>query len=156
MAIHWTKYIHSIYFDTSSLSMPNYSVWLLSFISPKQTSASLPGVSNQLPAWLRYMSRDTFLIFTLTYLTYSMVQSSSWEANYFAASHEFPRISRNPKVHYRTHKHPPAVSILGQPNPIHIPISHLLEIRPNIIHPSTPRSPQCSFFSSRYNIVGVL
>jgi len=32
-----------------------------------------------------------------------MVQSLSWEANWFAASQEFPRISRNPKAHYRTH-----------------------------------------------------
>jgi len=59
-------------------------------------------------------------------LTYSMVQSPSWEANWFAASQEIPRISRNLKVHY------------------HIPTSHLLEIHPNIIHPSTPRSPQLS------------
>jgi hypothetical protein len=50
---------------------------------------------------------------------------------------KFPRISRNPKVHYRTHKRPPTISILGQPNPVHIPTSHLLESRPNIIHPST-------------------
>ena len=77
-------------------------------------------------------------------LTYSMVQIPSWEANWFAASQEIPRISRNPKVHYRTHKRPPPVSILGQPNPVHIPTFHLLEIRPNIIHPSTPRSPQWS------------
>ena len=73
-----------------------------------------------------------------------MVQSPSWEANWFAASHEIPRISRNPKVHYRTHKRPPPVPILGQPNPVHIPTSHLLHIRPNIIHPFTPRSPQWS------------
>ena len=45
-----------------------------------------------------------------------MVKSPSWEANWFAASQEIPRISRNPKVHYRTHKRPPTVSILGQPN----------------------------------------
>ena len=77
-------------------------------------------------------------------LTYSMVQSPCWEANWFAASQEIPRISRNPKVHYRTHKRPPPISILGQPNPVHIPTSHLLEIYPNIIHPSTPRSPQWS------------
>ena len=83
--------------------------------------------------------------YLLTYLLiYSMVQSPSWEANWFAASQEIPRISRNPKVHYRTHKRPPPVHILGQPNPVHIPTSHLLEIHPNIIHPSTPRSPQCS------------
>ena len=61
-----------------------------------------------------------------------------------AASQEIPCISRNPKVHYRTHKHPPPISILGQPNPVHILTSHLLEIRPNIIHPSTTRSPQWS------------
>ena len=58
----------------------------------------------------------------LTYLlTYSMVQSPSWEANWFAASQEIPRISWNPKVHYRTHKRPPPIPILGQPNPVHIP-----------------------------------
>ena len=77
-------------------------------------------------------------------LTYSMVYSPSWAANWFAASQEIPRISRNPKVHYRTHKRPPPVSILGQPNPVHLPTSHFLEIHPNIIHPSTPRSPQWS------------
>jgi len=45
------------------------------------------------------------------------VQSPSWEANWFAASQEIPRISRNPKVHYRTHKRLPSFPILGQPNP---------------------------------------
>jgi len=48
-----------------------------------------------------------------------MVQGPSWEANWFAASQEIPLISRNPKVYYRTHKRPPPVSILGQPNPVH-------------------------------------
>ena len=81
----------------------------------------------------------------VTYLlTYSMVQSPSWEANWFAASQEIPHILWNPKVHYRAHKHPPPVPILGQPNPVHIPTSHLLEIHPNIIHSSRPRSPQWS------------
>ena len=73
-----------------------------------------------------------------------MVQSPSSEANWFAVSQEITRISRNPKFHYRTHKRPPPVSILGQPNPVHIPTSHLLEIRPSIIHPSRPRSPPWS------------
>ena len=77
-------------------------------------------------------------------LTCSMVQSPSWEANWFAASQEIPRILWNPKVHYRTHKRPPPVPVLGQPNPIHIPTSYLLEIYPNVIHPSTPMSPQWS------------
>ena len=73
-----------------------------------------------------------------------MVQSPSSEANRFAASQEIPRISRNPNVHYRTHTRQPSVSILGQPNPVHIHTSHLLQIHPNIIHPSTTRSPQWS------------
>jgi len=30
-----------------------------------------------------------------------MVQSPSWEANWFAASQEIPCILRKPKVHYR-------------------------------------------------------
>jgi len=73
-----------------------------------------------------------------------MVQSPSLASNWFAASQEIPRISRNPKVHYRTHRRPPPVSILDQPNPVHIPTSHLLDIHPNINHPSRPRSPQWS------------
>ena len=72
------------------------------------------------------------------------MQSPSREANWFAASQEIPRILWNPKVHYRTHKRPPPVPVLGQPNPVHISTSHLLEIHRNIIHPSTPRSPQWS------------
>ena len=88
----------------------------------------------------------------LTYLlTYSMVQSPSWAANWFAASQEIPRISRNTKVHHRTRSlpRPPPVSILGQPNPVHIPTSQLLEIHPNIFHPCTPRSSQW-FLSLRF------
>ena len=93
---------------------------------------------------------DAYTTWNITYLlTYSMVQRPSWEANWFAASQEIPRISRNPEVHYRTHKRPPPVSILSQPNPVHIPTSHLLEIHPNIIHPSTPRPSQW-FLSLRF------
>jgi len=92
-----------------------------------------------------YYFSNVFLIKNFTYLlTYSMVQSPSWEVNWFAGNQEIPLISRNPKVHYHTHNRPPPVSILDQPNPVHIPTSHLLEIRPNIIHPSMPRSPQWS------------
>jgi len=40
-----------------------------------------------------------------------MVQSPSWEANWFAASQEIPRILWNPEVHYRTHKRPPPVHL---------------------------------------------
>ena len=98
---------------------------------------------NTLELWnkLHFEEKKTESIYSLTHST---VQSPSWAADWLAASQEIPRISRNPKVHYRTHKRPPPVPILGQPNPVHIPISHLLEIHPNIIHPSTPRSPQWS------------
>ena len=92
----------------------------------------------------QYQAYTYLLTYLLTYsLTYSTVQSPSWAANWFSASQEIPHISRNPKVHYCTRKRPPPVSILGQPNPVHIPTSHLLEIRSNI-RPSTPRSPQWS------------
>ena len=67
--------------------------------------------------WLNDMNQEAPL------LTYSMVHSPSWEANWFAASQEIPRISRKHKVHYRTHRRPPPVFILGQPNPVHIPTS---------------------------------
>ena len=93
-----------------------------------------------------FCGKQISITYLLTYLlTHSMVQNLSWEANWFAASQEIPRISRNPKVHYRTYKRPPNISILGPPNPVHIPTSHLLEIHPNIIHPSTPRSPSGLF-----------
>ena len=82
--------------------------------------------------------------YLLTYLlTYSIVQSP-WEANWFATSQEIPRVLWNLKSHYCSHKHPPLVPILGQPNPVYIPTSHLLNIHPNIIHPSMPRSSQWS------------
>ena len=88
---------------------------------------------------------NCFITYLLTYLlTYSMVQSPSWEENWFAASQEIPLILWNPKVHYRTHKRPTPVPVLGQPNTVPIPTSHLLDIHPNIIHPSTNRSPQWS------------
>ena len=91
-----------------------------------------------------HSSRD-HIIPQIPILTYSMVQSPPWAANWFAASQETPRISRNPKVHYRTHKRPPLVSILGQPNPVHIPTSRLLKTHPNIIHHLRLGLPICSF-----------
>jgi hypothetical protein len=77
-------------------------------------------------------------------LTYSMKQSPSWKANWFAASQEIPRVLWNPKVPYRTHQRPTPIPILSQPNPVLTPTSHFLKIHPNIILPSTPGSPQRS------------
>jgi len=66
-----------------------------------------------------------------------MEQCPSWEANWFAASQEIPRILWNPKVHYRTNKSPPPVPILCQLDPVHALTFHFLKIHFNIILPST-------------------
>ena len=109
------------------------------FKGPWAVANGLTGIRNALVKCLLVVSWTWIHL-----LTYSMVQSPSWEANWLAASQGIPRILWNPKVHYRTRKPPPPVPILGQPNPVHIPTSHLLEIHRNIIHPSKPRSPQWS------------
>ena len=110
----------------------------------------------------------------LTYLlTYSMVQSPSWEANHFATSQETPRISRNPKVHYRTHKRlPPSLSWatpiqsiyphptswrsvlilfthlrLGLPSGSFPPVSPPRPYTPPSPHPYVPHAQPISFFS---------
>jgi len=64
-------------------------------------------------------------------------------ADWFAASQEIPAFygTRRFITALTSLRH---LSILGQSNPVHIPTSHLLEIHPNITHPSTPRSPQWS------------
>jgi len=108
----------------------------LTWVSPIQSIYPHPTSCRSILILFTYLRLQRHPI-----LTHSMVQSPSWAANWFAVSQEIPRISRNPKVHYRTHKRPPPVSILDQPKPVHIPTSHLLEIHPDIIHPSTPRSP---------------
>jgi len=54
-------------------------------------------------------------------LTYSMEQSP-WEANHFSASHDIPRISWKPKVHYRVYESPPPVSILSHIKTVHAPL----------------------------------
>jgi len=62
-----------------------------------------------------------------------MQQSPSWEANWFSASQEIPRILCNLKVHYHIHKCLPSVPILRQINPVHTSTSHFLKIHLNIL-----------------------
>ena len=52
---------------------------------------------------------------------------------------DFPAFYGTQRFITALNKRPPPIPILAQPNPVHIPTSHLLEIHPNIIHPSTPR-----------------
>jgi hypothetical protein len=59
--------------------------------------------------------------------TYSMQQSPSLAANWFAASQEIPRNLWNPKVHYCIHKWKPTVPILSQLDPVHDPQISLVE-----------------------------
>ena len=73
-----------------------------------------------------------------------MVQSPSWEANWFAASQEIPRILWNPIVHSRIHTCLPSVYVLSQINPVSAPTSHLLKMDLNIVLPSMPGSPKWS------------
>ena len=80
-----------------------------------------PLIHNIPPSSKKNDNTETFeMLWIMNLLTYSMVHSPSWEANWFAARQEIPRIWRNLKVHYRTHKRLPPVSILGQPNPVHL------------------------------------
>ena len=85
---------------------------------------------------------DHFLFSSLlTYLlTYSMLRSPSWQADWFAASQEIPRILWNPKVHYRIYNSSLSVPILSHLDPAHTSTSHFLKIHLNIILPSTPGS----------------
>ena len=76
-----------------------------------------------------------------------MLQSPSREANWFAASQEITRLLWKLTVHYHAHRRPSLVPILDQTNPVPTPTSQLLEIHPNIIHTSTPRSHQWSLLS---------
>ena len=125
---------------TGSVSWPDAKC--VSCVTRKSASHDISTPAHKL---VHGSYRTIFFVSLTNLLTYSMVQSPSWEANWSAASQEIHRISQNPKVHYRTNKRPPPVPILGQPNPVHIPTSHLLEIHPNIIHPSAWVSPVVSF-----------
>jgi hypothetical protein len=78
--------------------------------------------------------------------TYSMEQSSSWEANQLLQLvKKFPAFLWNPKVLYRTHKCPPRVPILSKLHPVPTTPSKFLKIHLNIILPLRLGLPNGSF-----------
>jgi hypothetical protein len=79
-----------------------------------------------------------------------MELSPSWEAARCSATKEFPKILRNPKVHYRVHKRPALVPIQSQINPLRTTPSYL-SLRFILIVPSYLRLDHCSgLFPSGY------
>ena len=102
--------------------------------------------------WVKETKHSLYIYIRITwplkaYLrTYSIEQSSSWEANRSSASQEIPRILWNQQVRYRTHKSAPAVPALRQIDPVHASSpSHVSQIHFNITLPSKPGSfPQVS------------
>jgi len=97
-------------------------------------------------AFWRRKNEEYILTYLLTsLLTYSMVQSPSWTANWFLQLvKKFSAFHGNPRFFTALTSVRHLSLSWASPIPVHIPTSHLLEIYPNIIHPSMPRSPQWS------------
>ena len=86
----------------SRLSLPTL-LWTACLGNSRYKCNSFKEMWRNQSMWFPSLSSDL--------LNYSMVQSPSWAANWFEASQEITCISQNPKVHYRTRKRPPPLSL---------------------------------------------
>jgi hypothetical protein len=83
---------------------------------------------------------------TRWFLPNTTEQSLSWEANNFAADHEFPNILWNLMIHFHVHRRLPLVPVLSQISPVHTHALYFFKINFNTIFPSTSRYSKRSFF----------
>ena len=105
--------------------------------------------STLLRNFVYYLCRHNLLFIVTAYLLiYSL---ASWNRSLLEKltgsqlfSQKIPRISRNPKAHYRVYKSQPPYPILCQINPVHAPPSYFLKFHLKIILPSKLRSSKWS------------
>jgi hypothetical protein len=100
--------------------------------------------------------RSVLILYYDYCITNSMALSPSWEAASHLATHEFPKILRNPKVLYGVYKSPPHwPPILSQMNPVHTTPSFFYETHLDITLPPTsiPSYTFHSFSLSHQNLI---
>ena len=103
-------------------------------------------LSTGLKEWDHVFEKFAAAVIILGELRFAVRRQSTFAVRFqFCVSRQYYyKENFRPSHSDRTHKRSPPVSILDQPNPVHIPTSHILEIHRNVIHPSTPRSPEWS------------
>lgn len=87
-----------------------------------------------------------FLIPKIRHLSNSKKERPSLEASRSSACQEISCTSGKSKVHYRAHNSSSLVPIPNHINPLHVLPSYFLQLRFNIIIPSTPRIFKWSLF----------